>query len=148
MSTQDASTGKFFSIQICPGHRKPMQQVAAAELIVNLGLKGDMHALPDSSRQVLLLEKETLDLLGLAPGEVKENITTEGINLMGLASKTQVRIGSGAILEITKSCSPCHRMDEVRPGLLKEIAGRRGMLARVVTAGNVREGDAITVVAG
>lgn len=125
-----------------------MEPVPVAELIVNLGLKGDMHALPDSSRQVLLLEKETLDALGLAPGEVKENITTTGINLMALAPKTRVRIGSGAVLEITKSCSPCHRMDEIRPGLLKEIAGRRGMLARVVGAGSVRPGDEVTVVAG
>lgn len=148
MTKQDGSAGTIVSIQLCPGHRKPMQPVAAAELIVNLGLKGDMHAIADSSRQVLLLEKETLDALGLAPGEVKENITTTGIDLMRLAPKTRVQIGRQAVLEITKSCSPCHRMDEVRPGLLKEIAGRRGMLARVVTAGSMHEGDAITVVTG
>ncbi len=139
-------TGSIVSIQLCPGHRKPMTPVSTAEMVGNLGLKGDMHAIADSSRQVLLIEKETLDTLGLAPGDVKENITTAGIRLMELPSKTRIRLGADAMLEITKPCSPCHRMDEVRPGLLKEIAGRRGMLARVVAPGVVKKGDAVTVV--
>ncbi|HLF14097.1 MAG TPA: MOSC domain-containing protein [Bacteroidota bacterium] len=139
-------TGSIVSLQICPGHRKPMTQVASADMVGNLGLKGDMHAIGDSPRQVLLIEKETLDALGLVPGDVKENITTVGILLMGLPSKTRLRVGTDAIVEITKPCSPCHRMDEIRPGLLVELAGRRGMLARVVTPGVVHRGDAVTVV--
>lgn len=141
-----SSTGSIVSIQICPGHRKPMTPLSSAEMVANLGLKGDMHALPDSSRQVLLIEKETLDTLGLAPGDVKENITTTGIRLMELPFKTRIRVGADAILEITKPCAPCHRMDELRPGLLNEIAGKRGMLARVVAPGVVRKGDIVAVV--
>jgi MOSC domain-containing protein YiiM len=147
MSTSDISSGTILSIQLCPGHRKPMAPVASAEMVENLGLRGDTHALPDSSRQVLLIERETLDALGLTPGEVKENITTTGIRLMELPPKTRLRLGPTAVLEITKSCSPCFRMDEIRPGLLNEIAGRRGMLARVVTAGTIRPGDSITTIA-
>jgi MOSC domain-containing protein YiiM len=139
------ATGAIVSIQLCPGHRKPMTPVSSAEMVANLGLKGDMHAIADSSRQVLLIEKETLDTLGLAPGDVKENITTAGIRLMELPSNTRLRLGADAILEITKPCSPCFRMDEVRQGLLKEIAGRRGMLARVVVPGIVKKGDTIVV---
>jgi MOSC domain-containing protein YiiM len=137
--------GTILSLQICPGHRKPMATAGSAELVANLGFRGDMHALPDSSRQLLLIEKETLDALKLSAGEVKENITTSGIQLMALAPKTRLRLGADTVLEITKSCSPCSRMDEIRPGLLKEIAGRRGVLAKVITGGTIRKGDAIVV---
>jgi len=122
-----------------------MRAVGAAELVGSLGLKNDIHALPDSSRQVLLLEKETLDAMGLEPGIVKENITTAGIRLTGLPHRTRLRLGAQAVIEITKPCSPCSRMEEIRPGLLKEIAGRRGMLARVITGGEIRKGDSISV---
>ena len=137
------TSGMILSLQICPGHRKPMQVVEQAEMIENLGLAKDRHALPDSSRQVLLIEKETLDALGLTPGQVKENITTTGVRLMTLPRKQRLRIGNDVILEITKACSPCSRMEEIRSGLLQEIAGKRGMLARVICGGSVRQGDSI-----
>lgn len=143
MDTQ--RTGTILSIQLCPGHRKPMAPADPAELVENLGIRGDAHARPDSSRQVLLIEKETLDAFGLSAGDVRENVTTSGIALMSLAPKTRLRLGAGAVVEITKPCSPCSRMDEIRPGLKNGIDGRRGMLARVVTGGVVRRGDAITV---
>jgi len=120
-----------------------MNVVGHAEVIKNLGLKGDTHALPDSSRQILLIEKETLDALSLSPGQVKENITTEGITLMGLKMNDRLRLGNDVLLEITKPCSPCSRMEELRPGLLKGLAGKRGMLARVVIGGVVNVGDTI-----
>jgi MOSC domain-containing protein YiiM len=141
-------TGTVVSIQLCPGHRKPMARVGSAELVGNLGLKDDVHAIADSSRQVLLLEKETLDAMGLETGVVKENITTSGIRLMGLPHKARLRVGASAVLEITKPCAPCFRMDEIRPGLLKEIGGRRGMLARVITGGRIHSGDSISVISG
>ena len=133
------------SLQICPGHRKQMQPIDEIEAMANLGFKGDRHALADSSRQVLLIEKETLDALDLPVGAVKENITTEGIELMKLRAHQRLKLGSDVVLEITKACSPCSRMDEVRPGLLRDLAGRRGMLARAVTGGLMRRGDSITV---
>ena len=138
--------GTIISLQLCPGHRKPMHMVEEAEVITNLGLKNDKHALPDSSRQILLIEKEALDELGVAPGQVKENITTKGIQLMGLTYGNRLSIGNGVILEITKACSPCSRMEELRPGLLREIVGKRGMLARVIQGGVIRQGDTIKLI--
>ena len=135
--------GRIVSLQLCPGHRKPMNAVGHAEVVKNLGLKGDTHALPDSSRQILLIEKETLDALTLSPGQVKENITTEGIMLMGLKMNDRLRLGKDVLLEITKPCSPCSRMEEIRPGLRGGLAGKRGMLARVVNGGIVSVGDTI-----
>ena len=143
MSVEELASGRIYSVQLCPGYRKPMQPVDEAQAIENTGLRGDKHALPDSSRQVLLLERETLDALGLSPGQVKENLTTEGILLMRLRTKDRIQIGDEVILEITKPCSPCGRMDEIRPGLLRELAGRRGMLARVIRGGSIVRGDNI-----
>ena len=137
--------GEVVSLQVCPGHRKPMLFVDRTEIIENLGLKNDRHALPDSSRQVLMIEQETLDLLNLRPGEVKENITTAGIALMSLKLEYRLKIGSAVILEVTKPCSPCSRMEELRGGLYAEIKGRRGMLARVVAGGTIQRGDSIQV---
>lgn len=138
--------GTAFSLQLCPGYRKPMQMVEEAEAVTNLGLNNDKHALADSSRQVLLIEKETLDDLRILPGEVKENITTTGIRLMGLKYGDRLKIGSSVILEVAKACSPCSRMEELRPGFLREIVGRRGMLARVIHGGIIRRGDTIQLV--
>ena len=140
------AAGKIFSLQVCPGHRKPMQAAQQVELLENLGIKDDRHALRDSSRQVLLLEKETLDDLRLTPGEAKENITTTGIHLMTLQRKQRLQLGNEVILEITQACSPCSRMEEIRSGLLKEIAGKRGMLARVIRGGSLQRGDFIKTV--
>jgi MOSC domain-containing protein YiiM len=122
-----------------------MVPVRAATAVENLGLDGDLHALPDSSRQVLLIESETLAEFGLAPGQVKENITTTGIALMGLRRGQRLLVGASVVLEATKACAPCSRMDELRPGLLRAIDGRRGMLARVIRGGPVAVGDSITI---
>ena len=122
-----------------------MQPVQSAELIENLGLKGDKHALPDSVRQVLLIEKETLDELHLEIGQVKENITVTNIDLMRLQPKQRLQLGENVILEVTKSCSPCSRMEELRPGLKRELAGKRGMLFKVIRGGHISVGDSIFV---
>lgn len=148
MSNTPFSIGKVVSLQLCHGYRKPMQIVNRVEATENLGLKNDKHALPDSSRQILLLEKEILDQLNLVPGQVKENITTLGIQLMTLPSKARLKIGNEAILEVTKACSPCSRMDEIRQGLKLEIAGRRGMLTRVIKGGIIATGDIIKIIEG
>ena len=146
MTAFSKSSGTVISLQICPGHRKPMLFVKEAEAIENLGLIKDRHALPDSVRQILLIEKETLNALGLKSGDVKENITVEGIELMSLVSSNRLRMGKDVVLEITKTCSPCSRMEEIRPGLMRELAGRRGILARVVKGGIVHVGDTVQLV--
>ena len=75
---------------------------------------------------------------------MKENITLEGLTLMGLPTGTRLEVGQ-AELEITKECEPCSRMDEIRDGLKAELVGRRGMMARVTRPGVVRRGDPIRV---
>lgn len=123
-----------------------MQEVRYAKAVENFGLVGDRHAIADRSRQILLIELETLIDLNLKPGQVKENIITRGISLMKLPCKQQVKIGEEVIIELTKIFTPCRRMDEIRPELFQGIAGRRGMLARVVRGGEIRCGDQIDII--
>ena len=136
---------RITAIQLCPGHREPMESVDRAVLITGVGLEGDKHANAASLRQVLLADQEALDAVGLAPGIIKENVTVEGLNVMDLPVGTQIRLGASAILEITKVCEPCFRMDEIRMGLKDELVGRRGMVSRVVHGGTIRVGDSISV---
>ena len=132
------------NLQLCPGTRLPMELVTSAKAIENLGLEGDRHAKADSKRQVLLIEAETLDKLGLRAGQVRENITTRGIALMNLPLGTRLRIGE-AMFELTVECEPCNLMDQLRPGLKETLKGQRGMLARVTQSGALSVGDAILI---
>jgi len=139
-------TPTVVSVQICPGYRKPMRKLDAVEAIAGKGLRGDMHAIEESTRQILLIEKETLDHLHLAIGDVKENITTQNIDLMSLPEGQQMKIGKDMVCEITKPCSPCSRMEEIRHGLRSELAGKRGMLARIIKSGTIKASDTIILI--
>ena len=132
------------NLQLCPANRLPMESVTSAKAIENLGLEGDRHAKADSKRQVLFIEAETLEKLGLRAGDVRENITTRGIALMELPLGTRLRIGA-AIFELTVECEPCNLMDQLRPGLKETLQGQRGMLARVAQSGTLSVGDLILV---
>jgi MOSC domain-containing protein YiiM len=106
------------------------------------GLEGCAHARTGSPRQVLLVDSETLELMELAPGIIRENITTRGINVNGLNAGERLRVGA-AQLEVSMVCNPCDLMEKIRPGLRRELRGRRGMLCRVIAGGIIRQGDAI-----
>ena len=124
-----------------PKRSWPMEELAEVSAIQEMGFEGCAHARP-GSRQVLLMDRETLDALELSPGMMRENITTEGLNVNGLKQGESLRIGD-VLLEVTMPCTPCGQMDDLRPGLRREIRGRRGMLCRIVKGGVVRQGDGI-----
>jgi len=90
------------------------------------------------------VEKETLDDLNLAPGFIRENITTAGISLNKLEKGRRIQIGS-AIFAIASPCAPCRRMEELRPGLKEALQGRRGMLARFEKSGTIGVRDPLIV---
>ena len=144
-------TGTVASLRLCMGHCEPMKQVGAVEAVTGYGIDGDRHATHGKSRahrQVLLMAQETLSAFGLAPGEVRENITTEGLALQELLPGDRLALGSDAVVEITGDCEPCERMDEIRHGLRSELDGKRGMLATVLQSGTVRAGDGVRVIKG
>lgn len=143
-----AEEARIVSLQLCTGHRQPMRFVESASLVAGYGIEGDRHATSTGgreARQVLLMDEETLVAFGLEHGAVRENITTSGLDLGALKKGQRLTAGDSVVLEITGLCTPCSRMDEVRPGLQVALEGRRGVLARVVQGGSLRTGDSIRV---
>ncbi len=126
-------------------HGEPVREFGEVQAVENKGFQDCAHGRSGSSRQVLLMDIETLAHFGIAPGRVKENITTRGIELSGLLLGQRIRVG-GALLEIAHPCAPCHQMDEIRAGLQDALRGRRGILCRVIEPGKIRRGDRVELV--
>jgi len=122
--------------------RLPMEELAEVQAVTDAGFEGCAHARPASKRQVLLVDRETLEAMDLRPGIIRENITTDGLNVNSLLIGQLLRIGR-ARLEVSAVCTPCDQMEAIRPGLRKELWGRRGMLCRVLEGGVIRRGDPI-----
>ena len=123
-----------------PKKRLPMEELSEVRAVGDIGFEGCAHAA--SKRQVLLVDRETLEAMDLRPGIIRENITTDGLNVNSLRIGQQLRIGE-ARLEVSEVCNPCDQMEAIRPGLRKELWGRRGMLCRVLEGGVMRRGDPI-----
>lgn len=119
-----------------------MEPLLAANILENRGMEGCAHARPNGVRQILLVDLETLNAMDLQPGAIRENITTEGLNVNGLPLGQRLKVGQ-ALLEVSAVCTPCDQLEKVRPGLRRELYGRRGMLCRVIEGGTVALGDSI-----
>ena len=142
--------GRIAALHVNVAHRAPLQRVEHAEFVAARGIEGDRHFSEREERrgfQVLMIEQETLQALDLAPGAVRESVTTTGLALASLDAGRRLAVGSEVVVEISAPAAPCSRMDEVRPGLKAELEGRRGMLASVVSGGAVRVGDRVSVLA-
>ncbi|MDN3022694.1 MOSC domain-containing protein [Streptomyces sp. S.PB5] len=141
-------------------------------LLAGLGVEGDVHAgvtvkhrsrvaqdpTQPNLRQVHLIHEELFAELGaegfeVVAGDLGENITTRGIDLLGLPTGTLLRIGD-AVLEVTGLRNPCLQIDHFQDGLLKRVVGRdeagnvvrrAGIMSVVRAGGAVRPGDAIAV---
>jgi MOSC domain-containing protein YiiM len=110
-------------------------------------------------RQVHLIHAELHDELRRAgfevmPGLMGENVTTRGIDLLGLPTGTRLHLGTTAVVEITGLRNPCAQLDKLQPGLMaatldRDAAGnlirKAGIMGIVLTDGDVRPGDAIRV---
>lgn len=119
-----------------------MEKLTEARFVEAFGIEGCVHGRAGSKRQVLMIDRETLDAMDLRPGILRENITTLGLNVNGLAPGEKLRAGE-ILLEVTVVCTPCYQLEKIRPGLRRELWGRRGMLCRVLQGGIARPGDAI-----
>lgn len=129
-----------------PKRGLPMEELHAVEAVADSGFSGCSHARNGGKRQVLLVDKETLDAMDLPPGLIRENITTAGLNVSGLVIGECLRVGK-VLLEVTTVCTPCDQLEKIRRGLRRELYGRRGMLCRVVQGGMIRRGDSIERIA-
>lgn len=165
--------------QVTSTHRKPTHTFSKAtvpgiELVAGYGVQDDAHCgvtvkhrsrvARDPSqpnlRQVHLLHEELFAELAEAgqhvlPGNMGENITTRGINLLALGTGTRLKIGAHAVVEVTGLRNPCSQIEKFQPGLLAAVLGRAadgslvrkaGVMAVVLEGGLVQPGDAIAVV--
>jgi MOSC domain-containing protein YiiM len=126
-----------------PKRREPMELLESARVFENEGVEGCAHR-RGGKRNVLFVAVEDLEALGVEPGAVKENFTVRGAAVMKWPLGQRLAIGD-AEFEVSMICDPCELMETIRPGLLAEIDGRRGMLARVLKSGQVAVGDTITL---
>jgi len=133
---------RIHSLFRAPKRRVAMEELREARVVENSGIDGCAHARPGGKRQVLLVDIETLRAMDLAPGIIRENITTEGLNVNALSLGQRLSIGE-AELQVSAVCDPCELMEEIRVGLMDELKGKRGMLCRVLRGGSVKSGDPI-----
>jgi len=143
------------------------------KLMAGLGVEGDAHhgitvkhrsrvardPTQPNLRQVHLVHAELHDELrqvgfAVAPGQMGENVTTSGVDLLGLATGTRLHLGSSAIVEVTGLRNPCAQLDKIQKGLMAATLGRdehgnlvrkAGIMGVVLAEGEVRPGDPIQV---
>lgn len=136
--------GTLQSLHIRAGKEPAPRPVASAEAIAGFGLVGDRHASPLSPRQLLLAGAPAYQRWHLPCAALRENLRVD-FSTGQLASGDLLRIGSEVVLWITFVCEPCNLLERRCPGTLKTIGAERGMLARVLRGGELRQGDAIGV---
>ncbi len=139
--------GKVVSVRLCVGSREPMQNVKSAVVVAGEGIEGDRHRRSDgrrADRQILLMDRETIERFGLQEGDVRENITVEGLDFTKFFGGEKVSIGPDVVLKITGDCEPCARMDEIKQGLRDALEGQRGLLAYAEIGGVISPGDPIS----
>jgi hypothetical protein len=150
---------------------KPNQE--SIRLLTGSGVEGDVHAgktvkhrsrvAKDPSqpnlRQVHLIHAELHDDLRAAgfdvlAGQMGENVTTRGIDLLALPTGTRLHLGETAIVEVTGLRNPCTQLDHFQSGLMKAVLGRdeqgnlirkAGVMGIVLQDGEIRPGDPIDI---
>lgn len=173
-SNLESQAGEVMSVSLSETHSFSKRTVNAIRLLAGLGVEGDAHMgktvkhrsrvaqNPDQPnlRQVHLIHSELFDELRNAgfqvqPGQMGENITTRGIDLLGLPTGTKLQIGETAVVEITGLRNPCAQIDRFQSGLLNAVLDRdengnlirkAGIMGIVLAGGEIREKDAIRVV--
>ena len=124
--------------------------IDSGTLIADHGLEGDRKAGRNPNRQLNLIDHETLELLRAEgfqtePGEMGEQIIVRGAGLDKLARGTRVRLGTDAEIEITFPRTGCSWLEKIQ-GQSKELTiGRLGVMARVISGGQIRVGDSVRV---
>ena len=155
-------------------HRVSKQPCDRVRLIAHLGVEGDAHAgltmqhrsrwvkqrTVPNLRQVHLIHAELFEQLAakgfaIAPAQMGENVTTSGIELLGLSAGTRLRLGASAVIELTGLRNPCFQLDGIVPGLMqavlekgpgRTVVRKSGVMAIVIAGGEVSVGDPIVVI--
>jgi hypothetical protein len=168
-----AATGRVVAVCRDSGHAFSKPAVVSIRLLAGLGVEGDAHAgvrvqhrsrvardpRQPNLRQVHLIHAELFDELATAgfdvgPGQLGENVTTHGIDLLALPAGARLLLGASAVVEVTGLRNPCQQINAFRPGLMAAVLGRdaaggvcrkTGVMAIVLVGGAVAVGDAIGI---
>jgi MOSC domain-containing protein YiiM len=159
------------SVNLSDAHTFSKTPRASITLVAGLGVDGDAHSgvtvkhrsrvardpTQPNLRQVHLIHAELHDELRDAgfdvnPGDMGENITTRGLDLLALPTGTRLRIGNDALIEVTGLRNPCVQLDRFQNGLMRAVLDRdadgalvrkAGIMAVVLAGGVVAPGDMI-----
>jgi MOSC domain-containing protein YiiM len=165
--------GSVVSVSLRAGHHFSKTPSLGIRLLAGLGVAGDAHMgatvkhrhdvrkdpTRPNLRQVHLIDAKLFDELRakdfeVKPGELGENVTTAGIDLLALPTSTRLHLGATAVVEITGLRNPCVLIDRFQKGLMammfdKDSSGnlvrKSGIMSIVIADGDVRAGDAIHV---
>jgi MOSC domain-containing protein YiiM len=166
-------TGTVIAVSISPNHFFSKSNQNNIKLVAGIGIEGDAHAgrtvkhrsrvAKDPSqpnlRQVHLIHTELHDELkdkgfNISPGDMGENITTKGIDLLNLPTDTKLYLGDQAVIKVTGLRNPCAQLDRFQTGLMSAVldqdqAGnilrKAGIMSIVISGGVVSIGDRIRV---
>jgi hypothetical protein len=168
------SEGRVIAVHRSGTHTMSKPACERLRLLAGLGVEGDAHMgetvkhrsrvardpTQPNLRQVHLIHGELHDELrqkgfDVPPGLMGENITTRGVDLLGLSTGARLHIGAAAVVEVTGLRNPCYQLDGLQDGLMKATLGRdadgnlirkAGVMGIVIAGGDVEAGDAIRVV--
>ncbi len=167
------SDGVVLAVSCDAIHRFSKQKQESIRLLEGLGVEGDAHLgktvqhrsrvaidpTQPNLRQVHLIHAELfgeLQSMGfqVSAGQMGENITTRGINLLALPTGTRLHIGDLAVVEVTGLRNPCNQINQFQSGLLTAVLGRdehgklirkAGIMGIVLAGGEVRPNDSVCV---
>lgn len=165
--------GEVLAVSRSAAHTFTKLNQASIRLIAGLGVEGDAHMgktvkhrsrvavdpTQPNLRQVHLIHAELHDELQasgfvVSAGQMGENITTRGIDLLSLPTSTRLHLGDTAIVKLTGLRNPCAQLDRFQPGLMAAVLGRdehgklirkAGVMGIVVVGGEIRTGDLIRI---
>ncbi len=166
--------GVITAVSLSKAHHFSKPNAMEIRLLTGLGVAGDAHMgvtvkhrsrvakdpTQPNLRQVHLLHEELFAELRtinftVRPGDMGENVTTRGIDLLGLPTGTRLHLGASAVVELTGLRNPCVQIDQFQQGLMAATLGRdadgklirkAGVMSVVLSAGDIRAGDVIKVV--
>ncbi len=164
---------RVIAVSSSPAHSFSKSTAAKITLLEALGVEGDAHCgitvkhrsrvaqdpTQPNLRQVHLIHSELFEELAtkgftVTPGQLGENITTSGLNLLALPVGTELQLGPSAVVRLTGLRNPCAQLDHFQSGLMSAVLGRApngslvrkaGVMGVVLAGGLVVPGQAITV---
>lgn len=161
------------AVSLSVGHSFSKPNQKSIRLIAGVGVEGDAHSgvtvkhrsrvkrdpTQPNLRQVHLIHAEFHDELNaqgfnVSAGQMGENITTRGVDLLALPTGTRLHLGKDAVVEVTGLRNPCYQLDDFQQGLLKacldhdeegNLIRKAGVMGIVLVGGEVFPNDSIRV---